>query len=151
MVAKLTSLTHKIAVQLHLVSAVLYAVLASRGQSGNFWIHPCTLFPICISITYWMHWTCERCNDCVMEIVTWHIHWQLVHLLSMNVGGWTCDSSLNKVKVEELNTLAYFDKCQTSLSSSDVSSDGHEMFLDDCKNSLIVGQEMWHTCGKVLR
>jgi len=42
MVAKLTRLTHKIAVQLHLVTAVPFVVLTSGGQSGNFWIHPCT-------------------------------------------------------------------------------------------------------------
>jgi len=35
MAAKLARLTHKIAIQLHLV-----AVLAPGGQSGNFWIHP---------------------------------------------------------------------------------------------------------------
>jgi hypothetical protein len=33
MAAKLTRLTHKIAIKLHLVAE-------SYGQSGNFWIHP---------------------------------------------------------------------------------------------------------------
>jgi len=36
MAAKLTRLTHKIAIQLHLVAAVPFAVLAAGGQSGNF-------------------------------------------------------------------------------------------------------------------
>jgi hypothetical protein len=40
MVAKLTRLTHEIAVQLQKV--VPFAVLAPGGQSGNFWIHPRT-------------------------------------------------------------------------------------------------------------
>jgi len=40
MAAKLTRLTHKIAIQLHLVAeTVPFAVLAPGGQSGNFWIH----------------------------------------------------------------------------------------------------------------
>jgi len=43
MAAKLTRLTHKIAIQLHLVTAVPFAVLAPGGQSGNFWIHPRTV------------------------------------------------------------------------------------------------------------
>jgi len=38
MVAKLTRLTHKIAIQLHLVAAVPFAVVAPGGQSGNVWI-----------------------------------------------------------------------------------------------------------------
>jgi hypothetical protein len=38
--AKLTGLTYKIATQLHLVTAVPFAVLARYGQSGNFWIYP---------------------------------------------------------------------------------------------------------------
>jgi len=39
MATKLTRLTYKIAIQLNLVaeSCVLFAVLASGGQSGNFW------------------------------------------------------------------------------------------------------------------
>jgi len=42
MVAKLTGLSHKTAIQLHLgaESCVPFAVLAPGGQSGNFWIHP---------------------------------------------------------------------------------------------------------------
>jgi hypothetical protein len=40
MVTKLTRLTHKIAIQLHVVAAVPFAVLAPGGQSGNFWIQP---------------------------------------------------------------------------------------------------------------
>jgi len=41
MAAKLTRLTHKVAIQLHLVPDSLpFAVLAPGGQSGNFWIHP---------------------------------------------------------------------------------------------------------------
>jgi len=40
MVAKLTGLTHKIAIQLHLVAESLpFAVLAPGGRPGNFWIH----------------------------------------------------------------------------------------------------------------
>jgi len=39
MVAKLIRLTHKIAIQLHLV-----ADLAPGGQSGNFWVQPRTTF-----------------------------------------------------------------------------------------------------------
>jgi hypothetical protein len=35
MAAKLTRLTYRMAIQLH-----LFAVLAPGGQSGNFWIHP---------------------------------------------------------------------------------------------------------------
>jgi hypothetical protein len=42
MAVKLTRLTHKIAIQLHLVadSYVPFAVLAPGGQSGNFWVPP---------------------------------------------------------------------------------------------------------------
>jgi hypothetical protein len=40
MAVKLTRLTHKIATQLHLMTAVPFAVLVPGGQSGNFWIHP---------------------------------------------------------------------------------------------------------------
>jgi hypothetical protein len=41
MAAKLTRLTHKIAIQLHQWQrAVAFAVLAPGGQSGNLWIHP---------------------------------------------------------------------------------------------------------------
>jgi len=41
MVAKLTRLTHKIVIQLYPVQRVLpFAVLASGGHSGNFWIRP---------------------------------------------------------------------------------------------------------------
>jgi hypothetical protein len=41
MAAKLTRLTHKIAIQMHLAHrAVPFAVLSPGGQSGNFWIHP---------------------------------------------------------------------------------------------------------------
>jgi hypothetical protein len=40
METKLTRLTHKIAIQLHLVAESLpFAVLAPGGQSGNFWIY----------------------------------------------------------------------------------------------------------------
>jgi hypothetical protein len=40
MVTKLTRLTHKIAIQLHLVAeSCTFTVLAPSGQSGNFWIH----------------------------------------------------------------------------------------------------------------
>jgi hypothetical protein len=41
MEAKLTRLTHKIAIQLYLVAerAAPFAVLAPGSQSGNFWIH----------------------------------------------------------------------------------------------------------------
>jgi len=40
MESKLTRLTHKIAIQLHLVAALPFAVFAPGGQSGNFWVHP---------------------------------------------------------------------------------------------------------------
>jgi hypothetical protein len=41
MAAKLTRLTHKIAIQLHLVAeSCTICILAPGGQSGNFWIHP---------------------------------------------------------------------------------------------------------------
>jgi hypothetical protein len=43
MATKLTRLTHKIALQLHLLAgAVPITVLSPGGQSGNFWIHPST-------------------------------------------------------------------------------------------------------------
>jgi len=39
MATKLTGLTHKIAIQLHIEQrAVPFAGLAPGGQSGNFWI-----------------------------------------------------------------------------------------------------------------
>jgi hypothetical protein len=41
MATKLTKVTHKIAIQLHVVAAVPFAVLSPGSQSGNFWIHPC--------------------------------------------------------------------------------------------------------------
>jgi hypothetical protein len=47
MAAKLTRLTHKIAIKLHIV-AESFAVLAPGGQSGNIWIHPRTL-------NLWLH------------------------------------------------------------------------------------------------
>jgi hypothetical protein len=40
MVAKLTRLTHKIAIQVHIVAAVPFAVLAPGSHPINFWIHP---------------------------------------------------------------------------------------------------------------
>jgi hypothetical protein len=41
MAAKLTRLTHKIAIQLHLVAeSSTFAVLALGDQSGNFWLPP---------------------------------------------------------------------------------------------------------------
>jgi hypothetical protein len=42
MAAKLTRLTRKIVIQLHLVaeSCIPFAVLAPGGQSGKFWIQP---------------------------------------------------------------------------------------------------------------
>jgi len=40
MAAKLTGLTHKIAIQLHLMAeGVPFAFLAPGVQSGNFWAH----------------------------------------------------------------------------------------------------------------
>jgi hypothetical protein len=63
MTAKLTTLTHKIAIQLNLV-AVAFVVLAPVGQSGNFWIHPLVIvssasfnsvsFTLCEGV-YWMY------------------------------------------------------------------------------------------------
>jgi len=50
MAAKLTRLTCKIAIQLHLVAETCtIAVLAPGGQSGNFWIYPCISY-CCISL-----------------------------------------------------------------------------------------------------
>jgi len=50
MAANLTRLTHKIAIQLHLVQkAEPFAVLVPGGQSRNFWIHPHTFY--CHSVT----------------------------------------------------------------------------------------------------
>jgi len=40
MAAKLTTLTHKIGIQLHIVAAVPFAIHAPGGQSGNFLLHP---------------------------------------------------------------------------------------------------------------
>jgi len=37
--AKLPRLTYKIAIQLHLVAAISFAVLAPGSQSGNFWLY----------------------------------------------------------------------------------------------------------------
>jgi len=48
MAAKLTRLTHKIAIQLRQVAAVPFAVLPRGGQSGNFWIHP----RVCVCVAY---------------------------------------------------------------------------------------------------
>jgi len=48
MVAKLATMTHKVATQLHLAAeAVTFAVPAPADQSVNFWINPCiyTHFP----------------------------------------------------------------------------------------------------------
>jgi len=42
MTAKLSRLTHKVAIQLLIVTAVPFGVLAPDSQSGNFWLHPCT-------------------------------------------------------------------------------------------------------------
>jgi len=45
MAAKLSRLTHKIAIQLHLVAeSCTICSSAPGGQSENFWIHPRTLF-----------------------------------------------------------------------------------------------------------
>jgi hypothetical protein len=41
MAATITRLTHKVAIQLHLVAeSCTICSSGSRGQSGNFWIHP---------------------------------------------------------------------------------------------------------------
>jgi len=42
MTAKLTRLTHKRVIQLHLVaeSCTLQFLLQAASQSGNFWVHP---------------------------------------------------------------------------------------------------------------
>jgi len=41
MAAKLTRLTHKVAIQLHLLAeSCTIAALATGGHSGNFWIQP---------------------------------------------------------------------------------------------------------------
>jgi len=47
MVAKLTRLTHKIAIHLHLMQrAVTFAVLVPGSQFGNFWVHPRINHPV---------------------------------------------------------------------------------------------------------
>jgi hypothetical protein len=59
MAAKLTGLTHKIAIQMHLLAgAVPFVVLAPCGQSGNFWIHP----PTCQAYNtgYSAYWKIKR-------------------------------------------------------------------------------------------
>jgi len=55
MAAKLTRLTHKIAIQVYLVGggAVPFTVLAPGGQSGKFWIHPRTFREIWWRVTSW--------------------------------------------------------------------------------------------------
>jgi hypothetical protein len=52
MAAKLTTLSHKIAIQLHLV-AESCTILAPGGQSGNFWIHtPMDITPLRIEVMH---------------------------------------------------------------------------------------------------
>jgi hypothetical protein len=59
MAANLTRLTHKIAIQLHLVveSCTIW-VLAPRDQSGNFSIHPCkcTKLFVATHVFFWQIW-----------------------------------------------------------------------------------------------
>jgi hypothetical protein len=51
MASKLTRLTHKIMIQLHLVAeSCTISVLAPGGQSGNFWIHPRIFSSACCGI-----------------------------------------------------------------------------------------------------
>jgi len=54
MAAKLTRLTHKIAIQLYLVAeSCTISVVAPGGQSRNVWIHPSTLYTINTIGTAW--------------------------------------------------------------------------------------------------
>jgi hypothetical protein len=50
MAAKLTRLTQKIEIQLHLVTAVPFAVVAPGGQSGNFWIQHRMCVCVCVCV-----------------------------------------------------------------------------------------------------
>jgi len=84
MVAKLTRLTHKIAIQLHLVAerAVLFSVLAPCGQYGNFWIYIPT-FKIFRSerddVCFWMKWNEEEICSSL---------WSTTEILRRNI--WLC-------------------------------------------------------------
>jgi len=50
MAAKLNKLTHKIAIQLQIVAeSCTICSSPPGGQSGNFWIHPRTSFPVAYS------------------------------------------------------------------------------------------------------
>jgi membrane protein YdbS with pleckstrin-like domain len=66
MTAKFIRLTHKIAIQLHLVTAVPFAVLAPGGQSRNFWIHSSQDIPVATNmaihsglIPVVLYWNCD--------------------------------------------------------------------------------------------
>jgi len=59
--AKLTRLTHIMAIQLNLMTAVLFSVLAPSGQSWNFWFHSrilCIKVKVKLSLCY----SCAPCN-----------------------------------------------------------------------------------------
>jgi len=67
MAAKFIRLTHKIAIQLHLVAqSCTICSYRSSDQSGNFWIHHrmyCTLqstetFFACVEDTQFLPWSC---------------------------------------------------------------------------------------------
>jgi hypothetical protein len=66
MATKLTRLTHRIAIQLHLVTAVPFAVLTLDGQSGNFWIHPRVYSRACVCVCVCV---CARACVCVYMYV----------------------------------------------------------------------------------
>jgi hypothetical protein len=58
--AKLTRLTHKTAIQLHLV-AESFTICSSRppgGQSGNFWIYLCLQWPVSVILSVYTDPVC---------------------------------------------------------------------------------------------
>jgi hypothetical protein len=66
-VAKLTRLTYKIAIQLHLLAESCSAVLTSGGQSRNFWIHPCMMMLVSLK-----HWLVRAVIPCELQGGTVH-------------------------------------------------------------------------------
>jgi hypothetical protein len=73
MAAKLTILTHKIAIQPHLVaeSCVLFAILAPGCQSGNFWTLP-------LIDTEWIYNKQNIPPTCLERVERWRVEeWKL--------------------------------------------------------------------------
>jgi hypothetical protein len=72
MAANLTRLTHRIAIQLHLVAqrAALFAVLVPDGQSGNFWIQPRTLYYVMLRVPHqlWGYFHAVICFNTMIGI-----------------------------------------------------------------------------------